>query len=53
MRKRETKPMVAAAFVLALALGSAIVWVLFAAPASLAAVGDPDWWPGLYLLPHR
>ncbi len=45
--------MAAAACVLALALGSAIVWVLFASPAPPSADSDNNWWPALHVLPYR
>lgn len=43
--------MAAVAIVLAIALGSAAVWVAYAiAPAEHA---EPDWWPGLGAVPTR
>jgi len=51
--KREIKPMAAVACVLAMAVGSAVVWVLFAAPAPPSTGIDTDWWRGLHVLPLR
>ncbi len=58
-RRRFTKrqfivPMAAAALVLAIAMGSAAVWVLFASPAPDALTNsDTPWWPGLGAVPTR
>jgi hypothetical protein len=45
--------MATVALVLAVALGSAVVWVMFAAEAPSPDTMDPPWWPGLQVTPTR
>jgi len=46
--------MAAAALVLAVAMGSAVVWVVFAAaPPAFEHAGSEHLWPDLHTIPNR
>ena len=49
---RYAAPVATVALVLAIALGSAAVWVAYAAPGPDASTEGP-WWPGLGAVPTR
>lgn len=45
-------PMATVALVLAIAMASAAVWVVYATPDA-GVQADPPWWPGLGAVPTR
>lgn len=51
-KRRPGLPGAVAVLVLAIAMGSAAIWVTYATPAP-DAPAEPAWWPGLGMVPTR
>jgi len=48
-----TAPIAAVVAVLAIAMGSAAVWVAYATAPAPTESAEPHWWPGLGAVPTR